>query len=107
MSGSHRVHHRYTDSSFDPYNSNGGFWYAHIGWMLIKPKPENFKYSDISDLRENKFIEWQHKNYYWFAPFISFIIPTFIIPDLRKKKGVNILLNKNKSKILIMNLREY
>jgi stearoyl-CoA desaturase (delta-9 desaturase) len=76
--GGHRVHHRYTDTRFDPYNSNGGFWYAHIGWMLIKPKPENQKYADIKDLRDNAWIEFQHKHYMILGPFVSLVVPTLI-----------------------------
>ncbi|KAJ1946676.1 stearoyl-CoA 9-desaturase, partial [Linderina macrospora] len=30
----HRVHHRYTDTSRDPYNALEGFWHSHMGWML-------------------------------------------------------------------------
>jgi len=33
--GGHRVHHRYTDTPKDPYNAKHGFWWAHMGWMLI------------------------------------------------------------------------
>lgn len=32
----HRAHHRYTDTEKDPYNSVRGFWYAHIGWLVLK-----------------------------------------------------------------------
>ena len=32
----HRAHHRYSDTEKDPYAVHNGFWYAHIGWMLVK-----------------------------------------------------------------------
>lgn len=32
----HRAHHRYVDTDKDPYSATKGFWYAHIGWMLVK-----------------------------------------------------------------------
>ena len=32
----HRAHHRYVDTDKDPYSAAKGFWYAHIGWMLVK-----------------------------------------------------------------------
>ena len=33
----HRAHHRYTDTDLDPYSAHKGIFYAHIGWLLIKP----------------------------------------------------------------------
>jgi len=32
----HRAHHRYTDTDKDPYNARRGFFYAHMGWILVK-----------------------------------------------------------------------
>ncbi len=32
----HRMHHAFVDTSADPHDANRGFWWSHIGWMLIK-----------------------------------------------------------------------
>ena len=32
--GLHRIHHKYSDNNPDPHDSNQGFWWSHIGWML-------------------------------------------------------------------------
>jgi sn-1 stearoyl-lipid 9-desaturase len=32
--GKHRIHHKYSDTELDPHDSNKGFWWSHIGWML-------------------------------------------------------------------------
>jgi stearoyl-CoA desaturase (delta-9 desaturase) len=32
--GLHRIHHKYSDTAPDPHDSNRGFWWSHIGWML-------------------------------------------------------------------------
>jgi stearoyl-CoA desaturase (delta-9 desaturase) len=32
--GLHRIHHKYSDTEPDPHDSNKGFWWSHIGWML-------------------------------------------------------------------------
>jgi stearoyl-CoA desaturase (delta-9 desaturase) len=37
-SRNHRAHHRYTDTDKDPYNARRGFFYSHLGWMLMKQK---------------------------------------------------------------------
>jgi stearoyl-CoA desaturase (delta-9 desaturase) len=32
--GLHRMHHKYSDTEPDPHDSNRGFWWSHMGWML-------------------------------------------------------------------------
>ena len=76
--GGHRIHHRYTDTPKDPYNAQGGFWYAHIGWMLIKPDPANYVKSDIRDLNADPLIRFQHKYYLFVGPFMAFVFPTLV-----------------------------
>lgn len=73
--GGHRVHHRYTDTLKDPYNSKGGFWYAHMGWMLVHPDPKNKAYADIRDLNADPLIRIQHTYYLLFGPTMAFLFP--------------------------------
>ncbi|KAI0260500.1 delta 9-fatty acid desaturase protein [Gloeopeniophorella convolvens] len=70
----HRAHHRYTDTDLDPYGAHHGFWYTHIGWMLLKPlvKPGA---ADISDLKNNTVVTWQHRRYFHIAFLFGFVIP--------------------------------
>ena len=79
----HRMHHRYTDSEQDPHNIKKGFFYAHMGWFLIKKdgaskmtKPVDR--SMIPDLIANKLLQFQHK-YYLMLSFGSNLIITIII----------------------------
>ena len=32
----HRVHHKHSDTDADPHNINRGFFFSHIGWLLLK-----------------------------------------------------------------------
>jgi stearoyl-CoA desaturase (delta-9 desaturase) len=32
--GMHRIHHVHSDQELDPHDSNQGFWWSHMGWML-------------------------------------------------------------------------
>ncbi len=32
--GLHRIHHKFSDTAPDPHDSNKGFWWSHMGWML-------------------------------------------------------------------------
>ncbi|MBI4227292.1 MAG: fatty acid desaturase [Candidatus Omnitrophica bacterium] len=31
----HRVHHAYSDRPQDPHSPTRGFWWAHVGWLLV------------------------------------------------------------------------
>jgi stearoyl-CoA desaturase (Delta-9 desaturase) len=55
----HRVHHRYVDHDWDPYNiKRGGLW-AHILWIFYKRAPDTFK--EVPDLMKNRLALWQHR----------------------------------------------
>jgi len=50
--GLHRMHHKFSDKNGDPHDSNRGFWWSHMGWMLfeIPADKEIDRYTkDISD----------------------------------------------------------
>lgn len=32
--GLHRIHHKHSDKAGDPHDSNVGFWWSHMDWML-------------------------------------------------------------------------
>jgi len=76
----HRAHHRYTDTDLDPYNAHKGFWYSHIGWMLVKPRRKP-GVADVSDLSKNEVIRWQHRWYLTLILVMGFGVPT-VIPGL-------------------------
>ncbi|XP_053612496.1 (11Z)-hexadec-11-enoyl-CoA conjugase-like [Plodia interpunctella] len=35
----HRVHHKYTETVADPHDVRRGFWFAHVGWLVLTPHP--------------------------------------------------------------------
>lgn len=73
----HRAHHRYTDTDLDPYNAHKGFFYSHIGWMLVKPRRRP-GVADVSDLSKNPVVRWQHRHYLTLILVCGFLIPTVI-----------------------------
>ncbi|KAE9393879.1 delta 9-fatty acid desaturase [Gymnopus androsaceus JB14] len=73
----HRAHHRYTDTDLDPYNAHKGFWYAHVGWMLVKPRRKP-GVADVSDLRHNPVVRWQHKHYLSLILIMGFLLPSLV-----------------------------
>ncbi|WP_309399912.1 acyl-CoA desaturase [Cerasicoccus maritimus] len=73
----HRRHHKHVDHDDDPYNINNGFFYAHMGWLLFKLKPEPPQ-DNINDLRKDPMLVWQHKYVHLIAMFMSFVVPAAI-----------------------------
>lgn len=73
----HRAHHRYTDTKLDPYSAHEGFWWSHVGWMLMKPRGK-IGVADISDLTRNKVVRWQHQNYLALLLTMGFVFPTVV-----------------------------
>lgn len=74
----HRAHHRYTDTEKDPYSVRKGFWYSHVGWMVIKQNPKNIGRADITDLNEDPIVIWQHRHYIKAVLFMGLIFPTLV-----------------------------
>ncbi|KAI4499366.1 hypothetical protein M0802_005626 [Mischocyttarus mexicanus] len=58
----HRVHHKFTDTDADPHNSQRGFFFSHIGWLMLRKHPDVIK----------------KRLYIILMPLICFIIPTWI-----------------------------
>ena len=74
----HRIHHRYIDTDKDPYNAKRGFFYSHIGWMLMKQDYSILGRVDISDLNCSPVVRFQHNHYLPLATFVGIVLPTLI-----------------------------
>ncbi|KAJ3477085.1 hypothetical protein NLG97_g8934 [Lecanicillium saksenae] len=74
----HRAHHRYTDTDKDPYSVKKGFWYSHLGWMVMKQNPKRIGRSDITDLNEDPVVVWQHRHYIPGVIFMALVFPTLV-----------------------------
>ncbi|KAL4471378.1 hypothetical protein ABPG74_008271 [Tetrahymena malaccensis] len=77
----HRLHHKFSDTDLDPHTMNRGFFFAHMGWLLVKKSKalvdEGYKI-DVQDLLNDPVVMFQKKNYYKLSTLICFIIPTFL-----------------------------
>ncbi|KAJ3757119.1 delta 9-fatty acid desaturase protein [Lentinula raphanica] len=76
----HRSHHRHTDTDLDPYNSNRGLFWTHIGWMIFKTNLRTGT-ADISDLKKDKLVQFQHRQYFSLAILFGLVFPS-IVPGL-------------------------
>ncbi|XP_072943232.1 acyl-CoA Delta(11) desaturase-like [Epargyreus clarus] len=77
----HRMHHRYSDTDADPHNATRGFFYSHVGWLLVKKHPEvhrRGKFLDMSDIYANPVLRFQKKYAIPFIGCVCFFLPTII-----------------------------
>ena len=75
-SAGHRNHHRYVDDvDMDPYSAKRGFWFSHIGWMLRDYPSGHLDYKNVSDLKNDKMVMFQHNHYNLLAVLTNFGIP--------------------------------
>ncbi len=74
-SSDHRVHHQFVDQEKDPYNAKKGFFWSHIGWILIKQK---YISPNPKDLLQNNLVMWQHKYWTLIAILSGFGLPTLV-----------------------------
>jgi stearoyl-CoA desaturase (Delta-9 desaturase) len=58
----HVRHHAKVDQEEDPYNAKKGFWHSHLLWIFFKDPNADDKYTAI--FRKDKWIMWQHQNYF-------------------------------------------
>lgn len=60
----HRVHHKYSETDADPHNATRGFFFSHVGWLLVRKHPdvkEKGKAIDMSDLSADPLVMFQKK----------------------------------------------
>ncbi|KAH7639072.1 stearoyl-coa desaturase 5-like [Dermatophagoides farinae] len=77
----HRVHHKYSDTDADPYNVRRGFFFSHMGWLLVRKHPEvvrKGKTIDLTDLWADPVVRFQRRFYIPLVILVWGILPTYI-----------------------------
>lgn len=77
----HRVHHKCSETVGDPHNANNGFFFAHMGWLLVRKHPAVMKAGktiDMSDLEKDKIVMFQHRHYLKCYLAAAFLLPTLV-----------------------------
>ena len=77
----HRVHHKYSETDADPHNAKRGFFFAHMGWLMLEKHPEVYKRrdeTDVSDLRNNPIVAFQRRHYAAMCIVFSVLVPTLV-----------------------------
>ncbi len=70
----HRRHHREVDTDEDPYSIKRGFFFAHLGWMLMRDRHPEANVQ-AKDLWKNRWVRIQHNYYVLLAILMGFIVP--------------------------------
>jgi len=53
--GLHRHHHAYSDQGLDHHDSNKGFWWSHMGWMLRDVPARHNVDRFVRDIKDDQF----------------------------------------------------
>ncbi|XP_063243801.1 acyl-CoA Delta-9 desaturase-like [Bacillus rossius redtenbacheri] len=77
----HRVHHKFSDTDADPHNSKRGFFFSHMGWLMLRKHPavkERGSTVDMSDLDTDPIVVWQRRTYLVVMPLLCFVLPAWL-----------------------------
>ncbi|KAM9462691.1 acyl-CoA desaturase 1-like [Clarias gariepinus] len=77
----HRVHHKYSETDADPHNATRGFFFSHIGWLLVRKHPdviENGKKLEFTDLKNDRVVMIQKRFYKSSVVVLCFVIPAVL-----------------------------
>ena len=77
----HRVHHKFSETDADPHNAKRGFFFAHVGWLLMRKHPDVLikgKTVDISDLKRDPVVMFQYRYYLPLSFVLTLFLPVFI-----------------------------
>jgi len=77
----HRVYHKYSETNADPHNAKRGFFFSHVGWLLVRKHPDvvaKGKGIDCSDLLRDPVVVFQKKYYIPLMLLFNYILPTVL-----------------------------
>lgn len=75
----HRMHHRFVDTKYDPYNSRRGLWFSHYGWLFEKPQfYDKTSLINMSDVRADEVCEWNRKYTPHLVVGLGMVLPALI-----------------------------
>ena len=72
----HRRHHLKTDSDEDPYSIVRGFFWAHMGWVMISEHEERIE--NVEDLQSDPILIWQDNHIFKIGGFAGIILPGLV-----------------------------
>lgn len=77
----HRAHHKFSETPADPHDATRGFFFSHVGWLLVRKHPDVFakgKTIDCSDLLADPVVRFQRRFYMPLMITTCFVLPAVI-----------------------------
>ncbi|XP_015789673.1 stearoyl-CoA desaturase 5 [Tetranychus urticae] len=77
----HRIHHKFCETDADPHDARRGFFYSHIGWLIVQKHPMvsiRRQQIDYSDLLSDPVVRYQRTFYIPLVILLGVVIPTLI-----------------------------
>ncbi|NXD15087.1 ACOD desaturase, partial [Nothocercus nigrocapillus] len=77
----HRVHHKFSETDADPHNAKRGFFFSHVGWLLVRKHPDVIEHGqkiDLSDVRADKVVMFQRRYYKPSVVLLCFTLPAVV-----------------------------
>ncbi|CAG9785487.1 unnamed protein product [Diatraea saccharalis] len=79
----HRVHHKYSETVADPHDVRRGFWFAHVGWLVLTPHPavENRRAAlrlTATDLIADPVVRIQKLTFIPLFALLNIVVPTAV-----------------------------
>jgi len=75
--GLHRHHHLHSDQNNDHHDSNKGFWWSHMGWMLYDVPAEEEATRFTKDINDDRF--YRFLDDYFFPIQIAFAVLLYLL----------------------------
>jgi stearoyl-CoA desaturase (delta-9 desaturase) len=78
----HRMHHKYSDERPDPHSPLVNFFWAHVGWVLIKHREHSnvlFFEQYARDILRDPLYLWLERKLIWFWVYIAHAVAFFAL----------------------------
>ncbi|XP_051862801.1 protein suppressor of variegation 3-7-like [Drosophila albomicans] len=77
----HRVHHKFSETDADPHNANRGFFFSHVGWLMMLKHPDVLRRGrqiDMTDIVADPVVQFHQKYFILLKVMFCFVLPTII-----------------------------
>ncbi|XP_050685278.1 acyl-CoA Delta-9 desaturase-like [Leptidea sinapis] len=77
----HRVHHKKTETSADPHDASRGFFFSHMGWLMMKKHPHVISEGskiDMNDITGDPILVFFDRHFGKFKLLLCFVIPAVL-----------------------------
>ncbi|XP_063222906.1 stearoyl-CoA desaturase 5-like isoform X2 [Bacillus rossius redtenbacheri] len=77
----HRVHHKFSETDADPHNARRGFFFAHMGWLMMRKHPEVVRKGrqvDMADILADPVVRLHTRYFTSLKILCCFVFPVIV-----------------------------